>query len=341
MKATLLITFLVPRLVASFVPSARHNVVPLSPSALRESQLENAESTQFEASLVPPEAEAALLPPDDRLSLWRRRLITAEDPLSIHKISSITYSLSALVILGTGAIQWIQSPETWSTIPPSLQIPSYTFAISNLVMCAVSVRMAFDHRRYDLTARNGFLGVASSSMFSGFYFLWTNPLGPHIFDNQLITQTCFAVFVLLDIYFVIDTILRVPQVVESRRDRKAEDYEGRFVVDTLGYVLPVVWGLPFILPTAFLDAILYNRPWFFDQCQYIDQMRGFPGILPCLCYLQVALSLAASYGALFVTLRDKKLITKNQELAGITVFSVPALIWTICGTAVFFNYLEW
>ena len=256
----------------------------------------------------------------------------------------MTYTISALIILGTGLLDWLASPETWSSIPESLIVPSYVFAISNLIMCTVSVRMAFLHRKYDLTARNGFLGVASSSMFSGFYFLWTNPWGPHVFNNPLITQLCFAVFVILDIYFVIDTILRIPDVVESLRDRKTRDYQGRFWVDTVGYVLPVVWGLPFILPTAYLDAILYDRPWFFEQCQYIDQIRndgGTPGILPCLCYLQVALSLAASYRALFVTLRDKKLITKNQELAGITAFSVPALIWTIGGTTVFFQYLEW
>ena len=278
----------------------------------------------------------------DIVSLWKRRLITQEDPFSIHKISSITYTLSAMIILGTGLIRYVQSPETWSTIPTSLTIPTYVFALSNVLMCAISVRMAFVHRRYDLTARNGFLGVASSSMFSGFYFLWTNPLGPTIFNNQVVTQVCFALFVILDVYFVVDTLQRIPDVVESRRDKKVDDYHGRFVIDTLGYVLPVIWGLPFILPTAYLDAILYNRSWFFEQCHSIDQTLGVVGMLPCLCYLQVALSLAASYGALFVTLRDKKLITKNQELVGITAFSVPALLWTIYGTYTFFsNISEW
>ena len=277
----------------------------------------------------------------DILSLWKRRLITQEDPFRLHKISSITYTISAMIILGTGLLQYVQSPETWSTIPTSLTIPTYVFTISNIIMCAISVRMAFVHRKYDLTARNGFLGVASSSMFSGFYFLWTNTLGPDIFNSQIVTKLCFAIFVLLDVYFVLDTLQRIPEVVESRRDKKATDYNERFVIDTFGYVLPVIWVLPFILPTAYVDAILYNRSWFFEQCNYIDETRGFPGMLPCICYLQVALSLAASYGALFVTLRDKKLITKNQELVGITAFSLPALLWTIYCTFTFFQYLEW
>ena len=226
-------------------------------------------------------------------------------------------------------------------VPEYLKLPTYIFAISNIIMCTVSVRMSFLHRRYDLTARNAFLGVAASSMFSGFYFLWTSPYGPEIFNNHLVTQLCFAVFVLLDVGFVIDTLLRTSEIVESRRDRKAGDYSGRYIVDALGYVLPVVWGLPFILPTAYTDAILYDRTWFFEQCQYIDQMKGVPGMNANLSYLQVVLSLAASYGALFVTLRDKKLISKNQELAGITVFSVPAMIYTCFVTAEFISYLEW
>lgn len=196
-----------------------------------------------------------------------------------------------------------------------------------------------DGSRYDLVARNGFLGVASSSMFSGFYFLWTSPYGPTMFNNHLATQICFAMFVLLDLGFAVDTVLSADEIVESRRDRKTEDYAGRYWLDALGYVLPVIWGLPFILPTAYFDAVLYDREWFFNQCQYIDQMKGVPGMNSSLCYLQVILSLAASYAALFVTLRDKKLISKNQELAGISVFSVPAMIYTTFVTFEFISYL--
>ena len=93
-----------------------------------------------------------------------------------------------------------------------------------------------DGSRYDLVARNGFLGVASSSMFSGFYFLWTSPYGPTMFNNHLATQICFAMFVLLDLGFAVDTVLSADEIVESRRDRKTEDYAGRYWLDALGYV---------------------------------------------------------------------------------------------------------
>ncbi|CAB9521064.1 expressed unknown protein [Seminavis robusta] len=325
---------MLPLEVASFAPSRLSLAAPHVSSKLRlrsstlpedlsvvESPPPPVESTASSFSNATVEAALPLAPPEDKLSLWKRRLITSEDPLSIHKWSSIVYSASALVLLTTGAVDYLSSPETFTVVPSTLMIPAYTFAISNLVMCMASVRMAFLHRRFDLTARNAFLGTAVSSLFSGFYFLWT----------------------LLNTGFILDTLLQIDEVVEGRRDRKSgeDDYQGRYIVDALGYVLPIAWGLPFILGTAYVDAVLYDRPWFFEQCQYIDQMRGFPGIQPQLCYLQVAASLAASYGSLFVTLRDKKLITKNQELAGITLFSVPTLIWAIYVTAVFFRYLEW
>jgi hypothetical protein len=278
----------------------------------------------------------------DLPSLWKRRLVTREDPYSIHKISSILYSISALVILGTGAYQHVfESPESFAAVPSYLVLPTYVFAVSNVVMCAVSTRMAFLHRRYDLTARNAFLGTGASSMFSGFYFLWTSPYGPGMFDDHLVSTLCFVVLVGLNVVLIGDTMLKVPGIVESRRDRKAADYPGRFLVDAMGYVLPVAWGLPPLLITFYVAAIAHDRAWFFEQCRYIDATRGAPGMGAELSYLQVATSAAASYGSLFVTLRDKKLISKGQELAGITAFSVPTMVWTIFASAEFIKYLEW
>ena len=211
----------------------------------------------------------------DLPSLWKRRLITREDPYSVHKISSILYSVSALVILGTGAYRhFFESQESFASVPPFLELPTYVFAVSNAVLCAVSTRMAFLHRRYDLTARNAFLGTGASSMFSGFYFLWTSPYGPGAFDDRLVSTLCFAVLVGLNVVLIGDTMLKVAGIVESRRDRKAADYPGRFWVDAMGYVLPVAWGLPPLLITFYVSAIVHDRAWFFEQCRYIDLTRA-------------------------------------------------------------------
>ena len=251
------------------------------------------------------------------------------------------FALSGASILGTAAVRFAAGPDVFAIVPQGLLFPTYAFTISNVVMCLASIRMAFTHRRYDLTARNAFLGTAASSLFSGFYYLWTNPLGPDIFNQQWVTQTCFATLVVLNLVLILDTCFRVESVVEGRRDGKAEDYDGRLWIDALAYVFPVAWGLPFVLATGWVDAVLYNREWFFQQCLYIDQQTGASGMQANLCYLQVLASFGPAFGALFVTLRDKKLISKRQEITGITIFSVPALVWTIWVTATFFAYMTW
>jgi hypothetical protein len=37
------------------------------------------------------------------LAMWQRRLITSEDPWSVHKWASMIYTVTSVVILGTGA----------------------------------------------------------------------------------------------------------------------------------------------------------------------------------------------------------------------------------------------
>ena len=304
-----------------------------------ESSPSLAKTTINTTSAVAVAAEAGSLQPPNAWTLWRRRLITHEDPFSVHKLSAILYTASSVLILGTGAQRFLTSPPDFAEIPSSLELPVWTFVITNTIMCSASVRMAFLHRKFDLAARNAFLGTAASSLFSGFYLLWTSPFAPNAFNNQVINRSCFGVLVLLNVIFIMDTLLNVPDIVEGRRDRKADDYEGRYIVDVLGYVLPVGWGLLPVVGTGIIGSVLHDRQWFFEQCVYIDQMTGQPGLNASIVYLQVMTSLAASYASLFVTLRDKKLIGKQQELAGITVFSVPTMIWTIYVSVIFLQHL--
>lgn len=58
-----------------------------------------------------------------------------------------------------------------------------------------------------------------------------------------------------------------------------------------------------------------------------------------LISLHLGASMAASYAAFFITLRDKMLISKRVEWAGILVFSLPILIWTIDVSARIFPYV--
>ena len=200
--------------------------------------------------------------------------------------------------------------------------------------------MAFLHRQGDITARNAFLGTAVSSLFSGFFMVWISPFPiGDLFNHLWLSRTCFAILVALNGIFIFDTIANTEEIVEGRRDRKAEDYQGRTIVDALGYVFPVAWGLPLIVVTGYIASVMHDRTWFLEQCQFIDQRTGAPGMQSHIFYQQLSTSLAACYASLFVTLRDKRLINKTQELVGITVFAVPALVWTVYTTVLFISYL--
>ena len=107
-------------------------------------------STNNIEGMVDNISELAVPTPDEKRNLpdlWARRLITKEDPFSIHKLSSISYTLSAIIILGTAIARYLDSPEAYAIMPEYLRLPTYVFTISNIIMCAVSVRMAFFHRR--------------------------------------------------------------------------------------------------------------------------------------------------------------------------------------------------
>lgn len=275
------------------------------------------------------------------LELWKKRLITHEDPFSLHKLASIGYTISSAVMLINAVIGLSTSPEVFSNIPKEMELFMNIFTVSNIVMCFASVRMAFIHRQGDLTARNAFLGTAVSSLFSGFYMVWISPFSEgDIFNSIWISRMFFAVLVGLNAFFIADTILKTDEIVEGRRDRKAADYTGRTIIDTLGYVFPVAWGMPLIAATGLVSCVIHDRSWFIEQCLFIDSQLQYPGFQSHVFYQQLSTSLAASYASLFVTLRDKKLISKTVELGGITIFAMPALIWSIYTTVNFFRFLS-
>lgn len=272
---------------------------------------------------------------NNNLATWQRRLITHEDSFSFHKLASFGYTITSAALLGTAAVQALKGE--FGTIPLSLEPVMHAFTVSNIVMCTASVRMAFLHRQGDIASRNAFLGTAVSSLFSGFFMVWISPFAVgDIFNNILISRFSFAVLVGLNVVFIMDTLLKQDELIEGRRDRKAEDYDERVLADKIGYIFPVAFGMPLIAMTGYLASIAHDRAWFLEQCQFIDRvLTGTPGMQSHIFYQQLSTSLGASYASLFVTLRDKRLISKDQELAGIALFAFPAFVWSVYTTYYF------
>ena len=79
--------------------------------------------------------------------LWQKRLITTEDPFSVHKLSAAAYTVTSFAILGTGISRWmIGRQELFAVLPGFLEPLTIVFCIANLSMCTASIRMAYLHR---------------------------------------------------------------------------------------------------------------------------------------------------------------------------------------------------
>ena len=316
------------------------------PSPLRAATNELSEIVDAAAGRARGNATAAfdrtavLLPagasrPRNPLVRWQKRLVTTEDPFSVHKLASVGYSATSFTFLGTAAVQALRGD--FAIIPAWLEPVLYAFTVSNVVMCLASVQMAFLYRRNDIASRNAFLGTAVSSLFSGYFMVWISPFEVgDIFNDLWLSRLSFAVLVGLNGYFILDTLLKQDELIEGRRDRKAEDDERRELMDKIGYIFPVAFGMPLIATTGYLASVAHDRAWFFQQCQFIDEsLTHAPGMQAHIFYQQLSTSLGAAYASLFVTLRDKRLISKTQELAGIALFAFPAFVWSVYTTYYF------
>ena len=272
-----------------------------------------------------------------RWDLWTKRLMTSEDAFSIHKLSAIVYTITSFTMMGTGVTRWIAGrQELFATLPDFIEPCMYLFCISNLIMCIASIRMAWIHRRNDLASRNAFVGTAGSSIFSGYFLLWASPFPPEYFTATIASAIGFGTLTLWNMVFVTDTVIRANEIIQGRREKTNKSSDNNenasYTLEYLRYVASGAWGLPVVVLTAYISAVAHDHDWLMQVFQHQLDIYGH-GIQASVFYNNVLASMAAAYGSLCVTLRDKKLISKRAEYVGILAFSIPALIWTIDVTA--------
>lgn len=265
----------------------------------------------------------------DWFSLWKKRLITSEDAFSVHKLAAIVYTITSFTMVGTAAGRWLFGrQELFAVLPAYLEPMTYLFCLANLVMCTASIRMAWIHRRNDLASRNAFVGTAGSSILSGYFLLWASPFAPESMTTASASQLGFGLLVLWNLLFVTDTMIRAADIIEGRRDKKSEEENASFALEYIRYIATGAWGLPVVAATGYINCVAHDHSWLMSVFDDAYNAYGH-GLQASVFYNNVLASMAAAYGSLAVTLRDKKLISKRTEWAGIVVFSVPALVWTI------------
>jgi hypothetical protein len=265
-------------------------------------------------------------------------LITSEDAYSVHKLAAIVYTITSFTMMGTAASRWMMGrQDLFAVLPNYLEPLTYLFCLSNLCMCTASIRMAWLHRRNDLASRNAFVGTAGSSIFSGYFLLWASPFAPDFMTTPLASQIGFGILVLWNVLFVTDTIIRAKDIIEGRRDGKTENENASFAFEYLRYIATGAWGLPVVVATGYISSVAHDHSWMMAVFDHVYDTYGH-GMEASVFYNNVLASMAAAYGSLFVTLRDKRLVSKRTEWVGIAVFALPALIWTIDVSARIFPY---
>lgn len=273
------------------------------------------------------------------LKRWERRLNTFEDAFSIHKLSAVVYTITSFTLMGTAATRWlIGGQEMFATIPDYIEPIMWSFCISNLFMCVASIRMAILYRNNNVASRNAFIGVAGSSLFSGYFLIWASPFAPEQMITPLASKIGFGILCGWNLILILDTMIRAGNIIDDRRDNTSEEENGSYWVEYLRYVASAAWPLPVILSTGYIDAVLYDHAFLINVFNQVWDTEQF-GLQSSVFYNNVGGSMAASYAAFFITLRDKMLISKKVEWIGILAFSVPILIWTVDVSARIFPYV--
>ena len=275
----------------------------------------------------------------DVMALWKRRLITFEDVFSVHKLSAVVYTLSSFALIGTAAQRWLVGrQELFAIVPDYLEPVMWVMTISNFFLCSASIRMAWLYRSNNVASRNAFIGVAGSSLFSTYFLVWASPFAPEEMITPLASQIGFGILCAWNIILILDTMIRAKDIIHDRRDKRSQEEDESYVLEYLRYIVSAAWPLPVIASTGYISSVLHDHAYVMSVFDQVLKTDGL-GLQASVFYNNVGGSMAAAYGAFFITLRDKLLISKRAEWIGIACFSVPVLVWTIDVSARFFPYV--
>jgi hypothetical protein len=133
-------------------------------------------------------------------------------------------------------------------------------------------------------------------------------------------------------------MIRAKDIIHDRRDKRSQEEDESYVLEYLRYIVSAAWPLPVIASTGYISSVLHDHAYVMSVFDQVLKTDGL-GLQASVFYNNVGGSMAAAYGAFFITLRDKLLISKRAEWIGIACFSVPVLVWTIDVSARFFPYV--
>lgn len=274
----------------------------------------------LEAATAPPAPEIAAqdkltrpVKPRTSFSTWKLRLVTKEDNFGLHKISGIGQTLSAIGILATGASNGYQE------LPNSLEPMTITFCLSVLVQCISAFELAISHRKREVGVRNVFMNMGISCLIIAISALWLAPFSPEFFNDPLISKGTFAVLSLIGIIVGLDSFVNFGDLIETQIHQDMKGTTGK-------WARAAITTVPYMFTVPINMVVLFSIGFEYDRLSFLDLLHsGAVGMNDASMYYESIVSaVGISYMALYVTLRDKKLISKDMELVltSITAFVV-------------------
>lgn len=248
------------------------------------------------------------------LSTWKHRLNTQQDAFGLHKISSASFLLSGLFVIGNGVVCGFDQVQDY------LLAPTYLFTASCTVTCVASSLMAWKYRSREPAIRNGMVDIAAATTFNCIMALWCSHFSPSAFDIEWVSKGLVQFLTLPCLVGAVDGVVRGDEMVENR-NRKCQSVGDvtkattAYWMDWTRYVVPnfaTIFFSVFIFKMFGID-LSHN-----DYLGLIDdgtttEAAGYYG--------NVIASVANSSLVFLQTLRDKKLISKDMEAWSIFVLS--------------------
>lgn len=206
------------------------------------------------------------------------------------------------------------------------------FFASTVLQQMSSIRMAIQYRKGQPEVRNAFINASFLSLFLAFFTELHSPFAPDIiFTTNAVTQFLFQTLNAAVVGTAALSTLQGRALIESRRrDQHKESQQQntskrKYIKDLMVYVAPFFLNVPMNLYSTvlFFDPS-HNRSWFLRKAVNSFGSSGISSVY----YTLVFNNLVVGYGALAVTLRDKKLISKVMEhklLALDTLFFVLSM----------------
>ena len=240
---------------------------------------------------------------DAVLSRWERRLNTFEDAFSIHKLSAVVYTITSFTLMGTAACRWlIGRQELFATVPDYIEPVMWAFFASNFFMCMASIRMALLYRSNNVASRNAFIGVAGSSLFSGYFLVWASPFAPEQMIGPLASQIGFGLLGAWNVILIVDTMIRASDLIDDRQKKtsKEENTSYGYGLEYFSYIFSGAWPLPVIVSTGYINAVLYDHGWLISVFDQVLRNEDF-GLQASVFYNNVG-KFTAAFLLLFISI---------------------------------------